>query len=253
MEFEDIGRGPAILLIHGFPLDRSIWSAQAAVLSKSFRVIVPELPGFGASPPQDGPFPMERYAKELLELMDRAGVARFAAVGHSMGGYILFAMYRLAPDRLERIVLVCTRAGADAEEVRRARELNAARALAEGPGFLAESMAERALGEHPDPEVAERVRGLIRSASPSGTAAALRGMAARPDSTPLLAGIRIPALVVAGLEDKIVPESEARAMAAAIPGSTLGLVRGAGHLPMLERPDDLADRLFRFLGAQQNG
>lgn len=247
MTYDDVGRGPPVLLIHGFPLDRSIWRTQAAVLAKSFRVIVPDLPGFGGSPALEGPCSMERYAESLLALMDRLEIERFAAAGHSMGGYILFAMLRLAADRLERLALVCTRAAADTDDVRRAREINAARALAEGPGFLADSMAARALGAQPEPAVAERVRVLIRAASPAGVAAALRAMASRPDSTPLLAAIRVPVLVVAGAEDLIVPEAEARAMASAIPQSTLGLVRGAGHLPMLERPDALADRLFRFL------
>lgn len=247
MAYDDVGRGPAVMLVHGFPLDRTIWSAQAAVLAKSFRVISPDLPGFGGSPALEGTGSMQRYAESLLALMDRLAIERFAAVGHSMGGYILFAMLRIAASRVDRVALVCTRAAADVEEVRRAREINAARALAEGTDFLANSMVERLFGMHPDPQVVERVRGLIRAASPPGVAAALRAMAARPDSTPLLAAIRIPALVVAGMEDRIVTEAEARAMASAIPDATLGLVRGAGHLPMLERPDELAHWLLRFL------
>ncbi|HLG41753.1 MAG TPA: alpha/beta fold hydrolase, partial [Planctomycetota bacterium] len=202
----------------------------------------------GRTPPLDGPASMDRFANELFALVDRLSIPRFSVVGHSMGGYVIFAMLRARPERLERIALVCTRAAADTAEARRAREINAARVLAEGTGFLAESMAERVLGASPDPAVASRVREIIRAAPAAGVATALRGMAARPDSTALLSSIRAPTLVVAGREDKIVPVDEARAMAAAIPGARLELMDGVGHMPMLERHDEFGRLLGRFLG-----
>jgi len=247
MDYDSTGNGPPVLLIHGFPLDRTIWSGQVAPLSRGFHVISPDLPGHGRTPAFDGPASMDRFARGLFDLMDRLSLPRFSVAGHSMGGYIVFAMLRARPERLERIALVCTRAAADSAEARRAREINAARVLAEGPGFLAESMAERVLGANPEPALASRVRDIIRAASPAGVATALRGMAARPDSTPLLQSIRVPTLVVAGREDKIVPVEEARAMAASIPGARLQVLDGAGHIPMLERPEDLAGGLTSWL------
>lgn len=236
LSFTDAGRGRTLLLVHGFPLDRTIWEPQIEALSKRYRVVAPDVRGHGQSPAPEGPYPMDDLARDLLDLMTRLGVERFAAAGHSMGGYILFALHRLAPGRLERLSLVATRAGADADEARRSRLANAERALKEGTGFLAETMSARALRPDPDPAVAKQVREIVLKTPPAGVAGALRGMAARPDSTPQLASIRVPTLVLAGAQDQLVPPAESRAMAAAIPGARFALIEGAGHLPSLERP-----------------
>src|SRR2546427_7921628 len=137
MDALDRGTGPAILLIHGFPLDRRIWEAQIERLAASrCRVVAPDLPGFGKSPPlSPAPANLEGYARVLLEHMDSLGLKRFAAAGHSMGGYVLFALHRLAPDRLGAAALVSTRAKADGDEARRTPEETAQRALRQGASF----------------------------------------------------------------------------------------------------------------------
>jgi pimeloyl-ACP methyl ester carboxylesterase len=249
LSYTDVGRGrtAVLLLVHGFPLDRTIWEPQIGELSKRRRVVAPDVRGHGKSPAPEGAYAMEDLARELLDLMARLGVERFAAAGHSMGGYILFAMHRLAPARLERLGLIATRAGADADEARRARLANADRALKEGTGFLAETMSARALRPDPDPAVARRVREIVLRTPPAGVAGALRGMAARPDSTPQLASIRVPTLVLAGAQDQLVPPAESRAMAAAIPGARLVEVEGSGHLPTLERPAETLRALEEWL------
>ena len=235
-----------ILLIHGFPLDRRTWEAQLAGLGG--RVLAPDLPGFGGTPLlSPAPASMDDYARAVLAFADAQGVKRFVAAGHSMGGYILFALHRLAPDRLAGAALVSTRAKADGDEGRKAREETAQRALREGAAFLAESMPARVTGPDAPAALIDRLRGIMRGANGPGVAAASRAMAARPDSTPQLASLLCPTLVLAGRHDKIVPATESEAMAAAIPGSKLVWCERSGHMPMMEEPELVTKALASLL------
>jgi pimeloyl-ACP methyl ester carboxylesterase len=153
-----------------------------------------------------------------------------------MGGYVLFALLRLAPERVVGIGLVSTRAAADSDDGRKGREATAQRAEKEGPGFLADSMPAKLFGAPPAPDAVESLRSIMRSATPRGTATAARAMGSRPDARPQLAGIRVPTVVIAGRNDQVVPPAESEAMAQAIPGARLLWAERSGHLPMLEEP-----------------
>lgn len=233
-----------VLLIHGFPLDHTIWDDQVAALSARFRVLAPDLAGHGKTLLPPGPRGMDDYARELLAHLDREGVVRFVAAGHSMGGYIVFALHRLAPERLAGAALVSSRAKADNEEGRKTREDTALRVEREGVGFLADVMPGRVFGPAPAPALLEKVRSMIRATPPAGVAAASRAMAARPDATSQLARIAVPTLVLAGRQDRIVPPAESEAMAAAIPGATLAWCERSGHMPMLEEPEVVSRELL---------
>jgi 3-oxoadipate enol-lactonase len=160
-----------------------------------------------------------------------------------MGGYIVFALHRIAPERIAGAAFVSSRALPDGEEARKAREAVAQRAEKEGPGFLAETMPEKAAGTAPPPAVIEKLRTIIRAAQPAGVAAMARGMASRPDCTPQLSKIAFPTVVFAGRQDKIVPTAESEAMAKGIPGSKLVWCERSGHVPMLEEPELVAREL----------
>ncbi|HVE42124.1 MAG TPA: alpha/beta hydrolase [Planctomycetota bacterium] len=238
-------KGP-LLLIHGFPLDGRIWDPMIAKI-KVRQLIVPDLRGCGKTPLPPGPSSIDDYARDLLAIMDASKVDRFAVAGHSMGGYIAFALLRLAPQRVSALALVSSRALPDSEEMKKTREATAQRAEKEGPGFLAGTMPERAVGSSPPPGVVDALRKIIREAQPKGVAAASRAMAARPDATPQLGQIQIPTLVFAGRGDKIVPASESEAMATAIPGSKLVWCEKSGHVPMLEEPELVASELSALM------
>ena len=235
--------GPALLLIHGFPLDRRIWDSVAAKIPPSIRLILPDLRGHGKSALPPGPCAIDDYARDLLELMDKLSIPKFFVAGHSMGGYIVFALHRIAPDRIAGAALVSSRALPDNEDGKKAREATAQRAQKEGPGFLAGSMPDRAVGSAPAPGVLDTLRTVIRSAQGKGVAAASRAMASRPDATPQLPKIAFPTVVFAGRGDKIVPAAESEAMATAIPGAKLVWCEKSGHVPMLEEPDLVAREL----------
>ena len=250
VEYDDQGRGEPLLLLHAFPLARFMWDAQAEALAASRRVIRFDARGFGDSALGEGPLAMERIADDAAALLDALGIERAVVGGCSMGGYAAFAFARRHPQRLQALYLQDTRAGADSEEARKGRLTLAERVLREGSSVAADAFLPKLLGETTKREQPGLVAGLrerILATKPQAIANALRGLAARADSGPTLAQIRVPTLVLVGAEDVLTPPAESEAMAAAIPGARLGVVARAGHLASLEQPAAVTAALGAFL------
>lgn len=244
------GGGPAVLFLHAFPLDLTMWDEQARALESRYTVVRFDDRGFGASPPGDAMLTMERIADDAAALLDELGFSRAAVAGCSMGGYAAFAMLRRHADRIRALVLQDTRAGADGEEARRNRSLLAEQVLRQGPAAAAEAFLPKLLGEttHRErPQVVARVRETILAAPARGIADALAGLASRADSTPTLREIRVPTLIVCGAEDTLTPPAESEAMQRTIAGSRLELLPKAGHLANLESPEAYNSTLLPFL------
>lgn len=247
------GEGPPILLVHGFPLDHTMWREQIDHLAKSRRVIAPDLRGFGGSGPVDpSGVSMETYADDLAALLDALDISEpICLCGLSMGGYIALAFVRKYRDRLNSLILCDTKATADDEAAKKVREQTALKVLENGPDFLAEAMAEKLFGEltrQQRPEVVQEIQNVIRATSRDSIAAAARGMAARPDSTPLLPSIDLPTLVVVGEHDAITTAGEMRSMADALPRAMFVEIADAGHMSPLERPEAVNAAIDHFLG-----
>lgn len=244
------GEGPAVLFIHGYPLDRSIWSHPMTVLD-GFRRIAPDLRGMGESDAPDLGYSMETYAGDLAALLDALGVNDVVLCGLSMGGYVAFEFVRRWRRRVRGLVLIDTRAEADTPEGKRARDTAAATAREGGASAIAESMLPNLLSPSTRaaaPEIVERVRTMMAATPVSGLVGALGALRDRPDSTellPTLAGL--PTLILVGEDDEITPPSRARAMAEAIPAARLTVIPGAGHLPPVERPTVTTQVLLDFL------
>jgi pimeloyl-ACP methyl ester carboxylesterase len=237
MAFDDTGGTKTpLVLVHGFPLDRSVWSAQATGLAGVARVIAPDLRGFGGSALPDGAVTMDTYAADVAALLDALGVERAVIGGVSMGGYIAFAFRRLYPARVRALLLVDTRPGADSAEGKKARDEMAALARSNGAAGVSAKMLPKMLGSRATPAVRASLSKLMERQSVPGVVAALGAMRDREDSTPDLARISVPTLVVSGDEDALIPPKESEAMNKAIAGSRLALVPGAGHLPNFEQP-----------------
>jgi len=249
----DRGTGSPVLLVHGFPLDHTMWRAQIEVLSQTHRVIVPDLRGFGGSTATPGTVTMERFADDLNEVLSALGVDEPVTLcGLSMGGYVAWQFWQKHSARLRRLVLCDTRAQPDSAEAAKNRHEMAERVLAEGPSVAAEAMLPKlfaARSQQRIPEVIEAQQRVMLAATPEGVAAALRGMAERPDARPWLASIGVPTLVIVGSEDTISPPAEMREIAMAIPGAQFVEVPGAAHLTPLEQPETVNSALRRFLGA----
>jgi pimeloyl-ACP methyl ester carboxylesterase len=245
------GEGPAVLFIHGYPLDRTLWRHQVDHLV-GFRRIAPDLRGMGLSDAPDLGYSMTTYADDLAALLDSLGVDEVALVGLSLGGYVAFEFVRRWRRRVRALVLMDTRSEADSAEGRRARDLAAAAVREGGPAAIADAMMPKLFAREDPKEVsgADEVRRMILASPAAGIAGALGAMRDRPDSTSLLPTLGgIPTLVVVGEDDRVTPPDTARAMAEAIPGARLQVVPGAGHLTPIEQPAVTTRLLAEFLSS----
>jgi len=241
MGYDDIGdEGPPIVLIHGFGLDREIWKEMAKVYLSPHRIIMPDVRGHGESEAPQGAYPMTLLAEDVLKLLDFLKIEKAAICGHSMGGYITLAFADRYPERLSGIGLITTRAESDSAEKRADRYQMVDKVKEDGAIVLAESLAPKLTKDN---TIKEEVHNVLSSTDPKGIVGVLQGMAERPDRRELLSKIRVPALVVAGDQDQIIEVEDARQMAMSIPNSRFHLVSGAGHMPMLEKPKELAEGL----------
>jgi YbgC/YbaW family acyl-CoA thioester hydrolase len=244
------GEGPAVLFVHGFPLDRTLWAHQVAHLEGCHRIAV-DLRGFGLSDAPDLGYSLPTYADDLAALLDALQVDEVVLCGLSMGGYVAFEFLRRHRERVRGLVLMDTRAEADAPEVRRLRDQQIALARDQGAAAIAETMVARLLA--PDtvrhnPTLAEQVRATMVATPVPGMAGALAAMRDRPDSTPILGSLEgLPTLIVVGEHDEMTPPAGHEALAASIPGARLAVIPGAGHLPPLETPETVTHVLAAFL------
>ena len=240
LAYDRRGKGPALVLLHGFPLDHHLWEEVVPLLDDTFDVITPDLRGFGESTIGDSQPGMDDYASDIAELLDQLEIAKAAIVGHSMGGYVALAFARLYPERVSGLGLVSSQVLADAPERKEGRYKSAADVEANGIGSVVESMAPKFTSD-------ERLQGYARTAMQQQPASAyisaLKAMAERVDSTPFLSSFDFPVVVIHGDSDSLIPIDRAREVKSALPQAHLVEVPGAGHMPMMEAREKTAEAL----------
>lgn len=248
--FEVQGEGPPLVLLHPFPANHEVWAPVAEILAPKYRCILPDLRAHGDSEAGQGPALMARHAADLNKVCDKAAVGKAVFAGVSIGGYILFEFWRQFPERVHALAFCDTRASADTEEARAARLKAAEDVLQTGPEPFVESLFPKLLGEttrRDRPELVEQARKMMAKMLTERIAAVQQGMAARPDSTPTLATITVPTLVLVGEEDTLTPRADAETIAKGIPGSQFKAIPRAGHFAPFEQPEATAGALLAFL------
>ena len=255
LAYSDEGQGPPVVFLHAFPLNRTTWAPQVADLSDHYRVVTVDLRGHGESDAPMWRYTLDRFADDVHGLLAHLGIARATFVGLSMGGYILFALYRKHPALFQALVLGDTRATADTPDAKAARFSMAQIAYRRGASAIADLMLPKLLGpasyEHRE-DLRDQLRRIITDNQVSGIVGDLMAMEERPDSTPLLSTITIPTLVIAGEEDLASPPEEVEGMAHQIPGSTFVRIPQAGHLSNMENPAAFNAALLSFLKSLEN-
>ena len=241
-----------LVLIHAFPLAASMWDPQLKAPPPGWRLIAPDLRGFGGSPlvETDAVPSIDDYAADVVDLVTELGVTRAVIGGLSLGGYVTFAVWRRAPALVTGIVLADTRAGADTLEARGNRRTLMALLDREGPSSVGRGLMPKLLGATTRlerPELESSIRQTIKQQSPAAIREAIVRLMGRPDSTPLLSSIGVPALIIVGRDDEITPISEAQRMADMIRESELLVIPSSGHLSSLERPEEFSSALAGFL------
>ena len=253
--YTDTGIGRPVVLIHGYPFNRTLWDDQVNALTNSYRVIVPDLRGFGDSDASVGPVTMNLMAQDIARLLDHLDISQVVIGGLSMGGYVVMAFYKQFPSRVRALVLADTRAQADSEEAKQTRAQQAEKALTEGMAGIADAMLSKLLtpetvSKHP--EIVKRVRDMMLKTKAEGAAAALQGMAEREDQTQLLPQINVPTLILVGSEDPITPVADSEKMHQAITGSRLVILDRASHVSNIEQSEQFNKELDRFLRESDN-
>jgi 3-oxoadipate enol-lactonase len=249
LSYSDTGSGPVVVLLHGYPFNRTLWIDQVKALSKTHRVITPDLRGHGESSVGSGS--MNQMASDVASLLDARGIDRATIGGLSMGGYVTLAFYRQFPQRVNALILADTRAQADTEENKRVRAEQIKTVLSQGMKPIVDAMLPKLV--HPEtvsrrPEAVKGLRDMMIHTKPEGAAAALEGMATRDDQTGLLSHITVPTLIIVGKDDPITPLQDSEKMHERISGSRLVVIDTASHVSNLERPEEFNAALLSFLG-----
>ncbi len=249
LAFNDQGTGVPLVFLHAFPLNRCMWVEQEQALSSQFRVLTIDLRGHGESDAPLWRYTLDQAADDVIGLLDHLSIRQAVFVGLSMGGYILFALYRRYADRVRGLVLANTRAQADTVEGKEGRFQMAQTAYKNGPSAIADIMIPKLLGPstlQTKPELVRRVRAMIEGNQVSGISGDLMAMAERPDSISLLGQITCPTQIIVGELDLPTPPSDAKLMADRILGARLTIIPGAAHLSNLERSDQFNETIRSF-------
>ena len=250
--YDDVGHGPGIILLHGYPFDRSMWREQIDFLSAhGYRVVAPDLRGLGETKARADITSMEDMAQDVAALNDDLKIDGAVVCGLSMGSYVALEFIHLFPSRVRALILAGARAQGADEAEKKSRQEQAERVLTEGLSPVANAMlpkllARRTLAEKPD--VVARVREMILRTDPQGAAAAQRGMSARRDHSNDLAAITAPTLIIAGREDTIRAPDDAQFLHRGIRNSRLEVIDDAAHLMNVEQPEVFNQALLDFLG-----
>jgi pimeloyl-ACP methyl ester carboxylesterase len=240
LAYERRGQGRPLVLLHGFPLDHHLWDDVAPLLEDSFDIIVPDLRGFGNSTMIESALSMDDYASDIASLLDHLNIQKAAIVGHSMGGYVALAFARRYPERVSGLGLVSSQLLADPPERKEGRYKSAADVEANGIGSVVEAMAPKFTT---DQKLQAYARESMQRQQPAAYIGALKAMAERADSTPLLSSFHFPVVIVHGDSDSLIPIDRAREVKQALPQAHLVEIQGAGHMPMMEAAEKTAEAL----------
>jgi len=248
----DSGAGdkPALIFIHGFPFNQTMWKDQVELSEPRFRVITYDQRGHGQSGLGNGRYMFEFFVDDLLGLMDRLKIDKAVLCGLSMGGYVALRMAERHPEKILGLVLCDTKSEADpdAGKLKRASDLRLIQE--QGLEAFADKFSKAVLAPSHVKNIAlyDRVRGMILGNPTEGVQATLIALATRTDTTASLNRIQVPTLILVGEEDVVTPPASAAAMHDRIPNSQMALIPQAGHMSNLENPAVFNSHLLAFLG-----
>ena len=250
LAYEDLGNGKPIVLIHGQPFNRSMWRYQTRELTENYRLIIPDLRGYGESQISKGMVLLDELALDIAELLDELHIENTMLIGLSMGGQIALEFFKLFPKRVNGLVLADTDSRAEDEEGYKRRIMLSEKMVRDG---MKKFTAERIHHFISDftmnnlPEVVSHLREMMETTNPIGSAAVQRGRAERKDLTPILEQIKVPTLVMVGEHDKFTPVPTALFIHERVENSRLSIIEKAGHIPNMEQPEKFNSTLKVFL------
>lgn len=246
LSVEEHGKGIPLVLLHGFPLNRTIWNPIIPLLKDKARLILPDLRGYGQSPDGDEIHSMRILAMDVAEMLDRMNIDKAIVCGHSMGGYAALAFAYAYPSRLSGLALVASQAEADTPERRQARYITAREVRRRGIKYIADGMPSKLTQ---DEAIQKLLQEIIASCPVKSVEFSLKGMAERPDASDWLGKIKVPLVAIAGQDDQLIPLERSHTLARLVNKGWVVEVPGAGHVPMMEKPDIVAQALAQLICA----
>ena len=244
--FQRPGNGLAVILIHGYPLDHTIWQSVIPLLDKDAHLILPDLRGHGSSQTPEGTYTVDQMAEDVAGLMDFLKIKKAILVGHSLGGYVALAFASKYPHKLLGLGLVASKTNADTPAQKASRQAAIADIKAHGMQPVADAMSKKLVAE---PGLSAGLQALIMKMDPAGAIGALGAMAERSDTSKVLADLKMPVLVIAGTKDALIPIETARQMVELTKNITYLELDGVGHMPMLESPIQTAEAIHKLIQA----
>lgn len=249
--FNEYGQGYPVVLLHAFPLSGKMWSPQIeAVTAQNFRLILPDLRGFGETNNFADINTMEDMASDIVELLDTLQIQQAIIGGLSMGGYVTFNLFRSNPEKFKALILCDTNCAADTEGKRQNRYQLIEKIEEQGAEALIETMLPNLVGKFTkqnNENLILELKEMFAEANPQAAVAALRGMAERKDHSEIMNEIKIPTCLIFGEEDEITNLDLAKKMHDQIPFSDLSIIKNAGHYSNLEQPNSFNAELLNFL------
>ncbi|HEX8286809.1 MAG TPA: alpha/beta hydrolase [Pyrinomonadaceae bacterium] len=249
--FRDYGGEFPLVLLHAFPLSRKMWNGNIeAITDSGFRLILPDLPGFGQTPNSSAATSIEEMAVDIAELLDSLKIEKAIIGGLSMGGYVALNLYRLFPEKFAGLILCDTTSSLDTEEKRNQRFELIKKIETHGIQILIEKMLPNLIGEHTkksNRKLVARIEEMFAETNSVSVISALRAMAERKDHTDLLDKINVPTVLIFGEEDQITNLHTARVMNEKINDSRLYTIKNAGHYSNLEQPDEFNEALKNYI------
>lgn len=240
---------PAIIFIHGFPLNLSMWDHQVEALKDNFRVITYDIRGHGESDAGNEAFTIDLFVSDLIGLMDTLKIDKATLCGLSMGGYIALNAIENYPDRFDALVLCDTNCMADSPEAKEKRIKAVESIIKDGVNKYAEgSILNLFAPESFKTKVAEitSVKQMIINTSELALCSALLALSSRSETCSKLVDIHVPTLILVGEKDILSPVTHAKFMHENIKNSTLEIIEQAGHLSNLEYPEVFNQHLKLF-------
>jgi 3-oxoadipate enol-lactonase len=249
LTYDDLGKGQPLVFIHGHPFNRSMWDRQVSHFRDRYRLILPDLRGYGETEVTTPRVMLDEMALDIIYLLDALAIEKAIFCGLSMGGQIALDLHRLFPQRVQALVIVDSDARGETPESRQQRLAKAEDILQKGMRRHTDETIHQyiAAASMANPKVYEPLHRMMAATKPEGAAAAHRGRAERRDHTPILGAVTVPTLIVVGSEDFFTPVPVARIMSDGIPGARLAVIDGAGHLPNMEKPEAFNKQLEEFL------
>lgn len=249
---ESFSAALTIIFIHGFPFDLSIWDQQLIALPRNVRGISYDIRGFGGSENGQPFFSIDLFSNDLLKFIEALKLDRVVLCGVSMGGYIALRTTEMSPERISGLILSDTNALADSNAAKIKRfasieQITNGEKKAFVNEFVKSLFSPDTMFQHK--EIVEMVKDIILKTSESTICSTLLALASRTETLGFLPEVKIPSLVIRGAEDKLMPQEQAYQMVEKLGHSEMVLIKGAGHLPNLEKPKHFNAAMNSFLAA----